>query len=119
MSLTKEQMMNAKSIEELQALAKENGEELTIEQCKKYFTEYHKEAELSDNELGAIAGGKGEPDPLYNKYDDVRWHNDKWGDKWYVLDRAYDSNQGTWIYTLAFNGHYEYNIKESDIEGRW
>ena len=45
----------AKSAEELLALAKENGMEMTEEESAKYFTEWHKEGELSDDELSRVS----------------------------------------------------------------
>ena len=48
----------AKSVEELLALAKENGIELTEEQAKAYFAQLHPTTgELADDELDAVAGG--------------------------------------------------------------
>ena len=48
----------AKSVEELIALAKENGVELTEEDAKMYFEQLTaKKGELSDDELDAVAGG--------------------------------------------------------------
>ena len=48
----------AKSSEELTALAKENGEELTEESAKEYFELLNpKTGELSDDELDNVAGG--------------------------------------------------------------
>ena len=47
----------AKSAEELIALAKENNIELTEEEAEKYFTEWHKEGELADEELDNVVGG--------------------------------------------------------------
>ena len=48
----------AKSVEELIALAKENGIELTEEDAKKYFEQLNaKKGELSDDELEAVTGG--------------------------------------------------------------
>ena len=43
--------------EELLALAKENGIELTAEQAEAYLAE-RKDGEISDAEMGAVAGGK-------------------------------------------------------------
>ena len=58
----------AKSVEELLALAKENNIELTEEEAEKYFTEWHKEGELSDEELDNVSGGCGDPPaPRYQK----------------------------------------------------
>ena len=48
----------AKSVEELIALAKENGVELNEEDAKMYFEQLNaKKGELSDDELDAVAGG--------------------------------------------------------------
>ena len=48
----------AKSVEELIALAKENGIELNEEDAKMYFEQLNaKKGELSDDELDAVAGG--------------------------------------------------------------
>lgn len=47
-----------KSAEELLALAKENGVEMTEESAKSYFDQLHpKTGELSDEELDNVAGG--------------------------------------------------------------
>ena len=64
MSFTNEQILKAKaakSVEELLALAKENGVELTEDEAKKYFAEWHREGELSDEELQNVSGGCGGP----------------------------------------------------------
>ena len=47
----------AKSPEEILALAKENGAELTEESAKAYFDQLHKTGELTDDELDNVAGG--------------------------------------------------------------
>ena len=48
----------AKSVEELIALEKENGIELNEEDAKMYFEQLNaKKGELSDDELDAVAGG--------------------------------------------------------------
>ena len=48
----------AESVEELLALAKENGIELTDEQAKEYFAQLNPtKGELSDDELEDVAGG--------------------------------------------------------------
>ena len=60
MKFTPEQITKAKaanSAEELLALAKENGIELTEEEAKKYFADFHKEGELADEELANVSGG--------------------------------------------------------------
>ena len=48
----------AKSVEELIAIAKENNVELTEEDAKKYFEQLNaKKGELPDDELDCVAGG--------------------------------------------------------------
>ena len=59
MRLTNEQMEKAsacKSAEELQALAKSEGVELTDEEAETYFAELN-DVHVSDDELDAVAGG--------------------------------------------------------------
>ncbi len=51
----------AKSPEEILALAKENGMKLTEESAKAYFAKLHKNGEVSDDELDSVSGGCGEP----------------------------------------------------------
>ena len=59
--MTHEEMLlkakEAKSAEELLAIAKENGMELTEESAKAYYEQFHKTGELDDNELDNVAGG--------------------------------------------------------------
>lgn len=51
-----------KNIEELIALAKENGVELTEEKAKDYFAKFQlKNGELADDELDNVAGGNCNP----------------------------------------------------------
>lgn len=52
-----EKAKRAKSAEELTALAKENGIELTEDEAKEYFERLNKSDELSDEELDNVAGG--------------------------------------------------------------
>ena len=47
----------AKSAEELLALAAENGIEMTEESANAYFEQLHQNGELSDDELDNVAGG--------------------------------------------------------------
>ena len=47
----------AKSAEELLALAKDNNVELTEEEAKTYFEQLNANGAVSDDELGAVAGG--------------------------------------------------------------
>ncbi len=47
----------AKTPEELIALAKENGEEMTEESARAYFEQLHKTGEVAEDELGNVSGG--------------------------------------------------------------
>ena len=47
----------AKSAEELLALAKENGIELTIEEAKTFFAQISASGAVSDDDLDAVSGG--------------------------------------------------------------
>lgn len=59
--MTKEELMlkvkGVKSAEELFALAKENGMELSAQSANAYFEQLNKSGELSDGELDNVAGG--------------------------------------------------------------
>ena len=59
--MTHEELMrkakDAKNAEEILALAKENGVELTEERAEAYFQQLRKNGELSDDELDNVAGG--------------------------------------------------------------
>ena len=60
MEFTKEQLAQAKaakSVEELLALARENGIELTEEAAKEKFEMFHAQGELADDELDNVSGG--------------------------------------------------------------
>ena len=79
MNFTPEQITKAKaakSVEELLALAKENGMELTEEEAKNYFEQWHKEGELADDELDNVSGGCGgeeaPPAPKYHSGQRIR-----------------------------------------------
>ena len=54
-----------KSAEEIMALAKENGYELTEEQAKEYFEKLNANGEIADDELDNVAGGCGEEEVRY------------------------------------------------------
>ena len=45
------------SAEKLLALARERGEELTVEQAEKLFAKFHQSGEVADDELDNVAGG--------------------------------------------------------------
>lgn len=46
-----------RTVEELLALAKENGTPLTEERARAYYEKIHKSGELSDDELDNVSGG--------------------------------------------------------------
>lgn len=50
-------LKQAKTIDEFQALAKENGIELSEESAKEYFAYIHKSGDVSDDELDNVSGG--------------------------------------------------------------
>ena len=64
-----EKAKQAKSAEELIALAKENGAELSAEEANTYFAQLHKTGELDDDELDNVAGG----DQCGTLYNDDGW----------------------------------------------
>ena len=55
----------AASAEELLGLAAKEGIELTPEDAEKYFAFLSGNCELADDDLAAVSGGKGKPDPKY------------------------------------------------------
>lgn len=62
MNITEEIIEKAKelkTVEELIAFAKENGEELTHEKAEELFAKLHQTGELSDDELDNVSGGCG------------------------------------------------------------
>lgn len=52
-----EKLKAAKSAEEVLAIAKAEGKELTAEQAQKLFDQLHGGGELSDDDLEKVAGG--------------------------------------------------------------
>ena len=50
---------SAKSAEELFALAKANGVDLTEDEARTYFEQLHTNKELADDELDSVVGGSG------------------------------------------------------------
>ena len=71
MNFTSEQMnkaRQAKSAEELLTLAKGSGVDLSAKQAGAFFAELHKEGDLSDEELDAVVGGKGDDYISYSNF---------------------------------------------------
>ena len=52
-------LKDVKSVDDVIALAKENGLEITPEKAKELFDQINSNCELSDDELEGAAGGKG------------------------------------------------------------
>lgn len=74
MNISKELLEKAKTVktaEELLALAKNEGIELTAEQAAKVFAELNKTGELSDEELDNVTGGCGGRTPKFSVNDRV------------------------------------------------
>ena len=120
MIFTPEQLAKAKaakSAEELIALAKENGVELTEEEAAKYFAELHKEGELADDELNNVSGGcGGDPEPKYTVGTRFLLN----GYYPYVITKiiGYDSGWKEYYYELeAINGKYDVmQMREEQID---
>lgn len=115
----------AKSSEELMALAKENGEELTEESAKEYFERLNsKTGELSDSELDNVSGGcgggydAGRPHPQFAVGETVLYIHSWIGANRItatgkVVKRSYE-NDG-WYYTLKIHDGSEIKMSESHI----
>ena len=110
MNFTPEQLKKAKtakSVEELIALAKENGLELTEEEAKKYFAELHKEGELADEELDNVSGGCGDdpPQPKFQVNQKVYLGN-RMNTANITAVKGYDQKQG-FVYEIYFLRKHE------------
>lgn len=113
MNFTNEQIEKAKAaknVEELLALAKENGMELTEEDAAKYFDEWHKEGELADDELNNVSGGGCQSNVYISDVDHSLCHNyvsARNGKTFYELGSKY-SQCGTCIYLKMADGKGNY-----------
>ena len=115
----------AKTPEELLALAKENGVELTKESAKAYFEAIHPKAgELSDNELDNVSGGcggdyvSGRPHPQFAVGESVLYIHSWLGAKRItasakVVKRNYEN--GAWYYTLKIHDGSTIKLSESYV----
>ena len=116
MELTKELVAKAKEAktpEELMALAKENGVELTEESAASYFDRLHPQTgELSDIELDNVSGGcgggydAGRPQPRFAVGETVLYIHSWLGATRItatgkVVKRNYEN--GAWYYTLKIH----------------
>ena len=86
----------AKSAEELLAMAKENDIEITEDEAKEYYDRLHASGELADNELDSVSGGGcGSPEKC-----------PKCGCKEYdKSDRTYTVRVPNILHTEVFNYH--------------
>ncbi len=112
--MTNEQISKAKeckSAEELLALAKENGIEMTAEEAEAKFAQLNNEGELSDDELSGAAGGGcgGGEDPEMQQYFRITeedYCNSDWRCKYC------DERELQWD---PFNAHYEHRCSVTKI----
>ena len=124
MKFTNEQLLKAKaakSAEELLALAKENGMEMTDDEAKKYFSDLHKEGELSDDELDNVSGGcGGDPTPKYHVGD--QFHNEETKNDYKIQREGYwNESAGTFEYDILGKsygpqGDFTFSITKLETE---
>lgn len=90
-----EKARQAKSAEEILALAKENEIEISEDGAKEYFERLNKSGEISDEELGNVAGGGCGGDWEYKSTSQVcgichsrilSVRNKKTGESWWQCD---------------------------------
>ncbi len=91
-----EKAKQAKNSEELIALAKENGIELTAEEANTYFEKLNpKDSELSDDELDSVAGGKCgtiyyDGYPVVSNFNSCEYYSESsWDGSGYCMDCTY------------------------------
>ncbi len=97
-----EKAKNAKTTEELLAMAKENGVELTTEEANAYFAQLNpKSGELSDDELDNVAGGGcGNEQPTFSSGDRAKLRDTIVGYSGRCSSRSgtfYRDNSGWWL----------------------
>ena len=98
-----EKAKDAKNAEELVAIAKENGIELTAEEAKSYFAKLNsKTGELNDDELDNVAGGR-KCGTIY--YDDCPVVSDLNGCEHYY--NSYNGNRGDGYCKYCTYSHWE------------
>ena len=120
-----EKAKSAKTPEELMALAKENGVELTEESAAAYFDRLHPQTgELSDSELDNVSGGcgggydAGRPQLRFAVGETVLYIHSWLGATRItatgkVVKRSYE-NDG-WYYTLKIHDGSEIKMSESHV----
>ena len=128
MELTKELVAKAKEAktpEELMALAKEAGVDMTEESAASFFEQLNsKTGELSDNELDNVSGGcgggydAGRPYPQFAVGETVLYIHSWLGAKRItatakVVKRNYEN--GAWYYTLKIHDGSTIKVVESHV----
>ena len=107
-----EKAKSAKTPEELMALAKENGMELTEESAKAYFDRLHPQTgELSDSELDNVSGGCGGGETVLYIHSWIGANRITATGK--VVKRSYED--GSWYYTLKIHDGSEIKMSESHV----
>lgn len=111
----------AKTAEELQALAKENGLEMTAEEAEAYFAQLHPvSGEMNDDELENVSGGGCHKDnrlvvtafKLCSNWECKKCYNAHYKNRRLIYDAMYDYDKSTWMHTcteLAGGGKYMAN----------
>ena len=122
MNISKELLENAKTVktaEELLALAKNEGIELTAEQAAKVFAELNKTGELSDEELDNVTGGCGGRTPKFSVNDRVS-HKGSDGKEVYGTVVRIGQEKYYYVYYVVDDGETtekEYDASELTLVG--
>ena len=115
-----EKAKQAKTAEELLAMAKAEKDELTEEEAAKAFTEINKTGEISDEELDNVAGGCGDPEtpgePKFNVGDRVYYLVTKpTGPRAYpVQEKVFSTVTGV---VKSADGGYVYSLSNGETIG--
>lgn len=98
-----------KSVDEIVALAKENGREITPEQAAGYFAELNPASgEIADEELDGVAGGCGSSEPEPDHYFDFYTCPSCGGNRW----SWYGGTQYLWYIRCLNCGREDYIQKD-------
>lgn len=108
----------AKSADEIIALAKENNIEITGDDAEKYYANLHTEGELADNELDNVAGGCGDEEPSSLDIDDSHPRCTKCGSDLQYRQDWYDSKGDFQLYLCSNSGCGKY-FRRYKKNGRW
>lgn len=123
----------AESAEEIKALAKENGYDISDEEASRIYEFLHKNGELAEDELSAISGGgckDGGSSPKYSVGSIVSYYYMGWYLKFkvtYVTPKKVKFGlifkDSTWAYNLecvqensSYKGKVEENVPEYSID---